>query len=281
MVATDLSERSDRALRRATLLARETGAALSVVNAVDDDKPRHIVERERDDADALLRRLTATLQEVDGVKAKMQVIMGEASEAILQAARENTPDLLVIGQHRRQIFRDIFVGTTAERTIRSVGCPTLMTHAVPVGAYRHVLLTTDLGEASRDAMAAYLKLPLAKQARQSILHVFDVPMLRLFMSHEIPADKKAAHVEDQRAKASRQLSEFLVSAEATDFDPILRCNSTNTSGEILAAAAEAGADLVVVGAQSKQGLERFILGSVAECVLRDARLDILALPSSR
>ena len=68
MVATDLSERSDRALRRATLLARETGAALSVVNAVDDDKPRHIVERERDDADALLRRLTATLQEVDGVR---------------------------------------------------------------------------------------------------------------------------------------------------------------------------------------------------------------------
>ena len=134
MVATDFSERSDRALRRATLLARETGAALTVLHAVDDDRPRRIVEHEQEDAEALLTRLTATLQEVDGVKAAMRVILGEASEAILLATREDTPDLLVIGPHRRQIFRDVFIGTTAERTIRSARCPILMANAAPVGA---------------------------------------------------------------------------------------------------------------------------------------------------
>ncbi|MBF0680086.1 MAG: universal stress protein [Devosia sp.] len=281
MLATDFSERSDRALRRATLLARETGAAMMVVHAVDDDRPKYIVDRDRENAETLLRRLISTLEEVDTVRAEMRVILGEASEAILLAAREETPDLLVIGPHRRQIFRDVFVGTTAERTIRSAQCPTLMANAAPVGSYQHILMTTDLSDRSQDFVAAYMRLQPARSARQSILNVFDAPMLRLVMSHEIPAEEKAAHLKDQRTKASQKLSAFLVSAEATVFKPILRHEVSNASGEILAAASEAGADLVVVGTQSKKGVERFLLGSVAERVLRDAVVDILALPFGR
>lgn len=281
MLATDFSERSDRALRRATLLAREVGAALTLVHAVDDDKPKRIVDRERSDAEAMLRQLTTTLQDVDGVTCETRVILAEPSEAILLAAREGSPDLLVIGPHRRQIFRDVFVGTTAERTIRAVGCPILMANAAPVGAYRHVLVTTDLSEGSRDSISAYLKLDLAKSARHSILHVFDAPMLRLVMSHEIPPEEKEAYLEEQRTNASRLLAEFLASTKASMLAPILRHEKTNASGEILTAALEAGADLVVVGTQSKHGIERFFLGSVTERVLRDSSIDVLAIPASR
>lgn len=278
MVATDFSERSDRALRRATLLAGEVSAALTLVHGVDEDRPRRIVERERIDAESLLAQLTATLQDVDGVKSDMRVMLAEASEAILRAVQEAKPDLLVIGPHRRQIFRDVFVGTTAERTIREVGCPTLMANAAPGGGYRHVLLTTDLSAGSRESIAAYLKLDLARQARHSILHVFDAPMLRLVMAHEIPDDEKAAHLADQRASASTQLRDFLATTDATAFTPLLRHEATSTSREILTAAAEVGADLVVVGTQGKKGVERFFLGSVAERVLRDAAIDVLAIP---
>lgn len=37
MVATDFSERSDLALRRATLLARQYGAGIAPMHTVDDD----------------------------------------------------------------------------------------------------------------------------------------------------------------------------------------------------------------------------------------------------
>ena len=76
---------------------------------------------------------------------------------------EEKPDLLVLGPHRRRIFRDIFIGTTVERTIREADCPVLMANAAPVGPYRHVLLSTDLSEGSRDAMATYLFLNLSKE----------------------------------------------------------------------------------------------------------------------
>ena len=78
MLATDFSERSDRALRRATLLARQFGASLSVVHVVDDDQPSRIVESERNAASGLLRELRNTLQSVDGTTCDTRVILEDA-----------------------------------------------------------------------------------------------------------------------------------------------------------------------------------------------------------
>src|SRR5690606_41997888 len=60
--------------------------------------------------------------------------------------------------------RDVFVGTTAERTIRSVECPVLMVNATPAGQYRHVLQTTDLSVPSRDGLQRFQNLGLGKGA---------------------------------------------------------------------------------------------------------------------
>jgi len=60
LLATDFSERSVRALRRATLLARRFAASLVIIHVVDDDQPRRIVGGERDAASALLGRPAET-----------------------------------------------------------------------------------------------------------------------------------------------------------------------------------------------------------------------------
>ena len=278
LVATDFSERSDRALRRATLMARQSGASLTIVHGLDNDRPPRIVEREKREAESLLSELADTLQTVDEVTCSARVILAEPSQAILQSAREYSPDLLVIGPHRRQIFRDVFVGTTAERTIRAANCPVLMANAAPVGSYRHVVVTTDLSEVSRAAIDAFLRLEIAIQARQSALHIFDAPALRLALSHELPKDEREEYLEECRAAAARELTAFMTSAKAPDLHPLLRYEGNIASHEILAAAKETGADLIVVGTHSKRGLERLLLGSVTERVLRDSTIDVLAIP---
>jgi nucleotide-binding universal stress UspA family protein len=50
--------------------------------------------------------------------------------------------------------------------------------------------------------------------------------------------------------------------------------------EILEAAKEEMADLVVLGTAGRSGLAKFFLGSVAESVLRAADRDVLAVPPS-
>ncbi|SSC70026.1 unnamed protein product [Ciceribacter sp. T2.26MG-112.2] len=281
MVATDFSERSDRALRRATLLARQTGARMTLVTAVDEDRPLRLVEEEKRETETLLRNMRATLRDVDNISCESRLLVAEPSQAIVQFAEETAPDLLVLGPHRRQLFRDIFVGTTAERTIRNVTCPVLMVNAAPVAAYRNVLLTTDLGEASRNAITIYAKMVLANDASHSILHVFDAPMLQLATASTMTEREAKLYIEDTRQKAAGELSSFMGTIGIGGVQPLLRHAATAVNHEILAAAAEISADLIVLANQGKRTLERWLLGSVTETVLRDSTIDVLAIPPAR
>jgi nucleotide-binding universal stress UspA family protein len=281
LVATDFSERSDRALRRATLLASQSGAALTIVHGLDDDRSPRIIESERNEMESLLRDLTSTLTNVDEVKCSWRIVLGEPSQAILTAVEDEKPDLVVLGPHRRRIFRDIFTGTTVERTIRGADCPVLMANAAPVGPYRNILLSTDFSEGSRDAMTTYLSLNLSGESRQSVLHVFDAPMLRLAMSHEISEEEREAYLEDQRSIARLELGEYLAATGLGSARVVLRHDANNLSFEILAAADLARADLIVMATHSKRGMERLLLGSTTERVLRDSEIDVLAIPPAR
>lgn len=281
MVATDFSERSDRALRRATLIARETGAALSLVHVVDDDQPRSIIDAEQDTALALLQEQTATLRRLDGVSSQGYVALGTAFSGIVQSVEQAQPDLLVLGPFRRRVLRDTFIGTTAERTIRQVSCPVLMVNAPPVSAYRSILLTTDLSEGSQRALEIAASVGIAPNAHRSLLLAFDAPVLRLAMSYTIPDEEKKAYLENERAEAARKLAGFLASFRTEHFDSILRHAKATPANEILSVADELSADLIVVGTRGASGFTRLLLGSVAEEILRRAHRDVLAIPPVR
>lgn len=278
MVATDFSERSDRALRRATLLARQFAAAIDLVHVVDADQPRRIVDSERDGAEALLSELAATLGAVDGVSCQTQVILSAPFAGVLQAVEERKPDLLVLGPHRRQVLRDVFIGTTAERTIRNAPCPVLMVNAMPASRYRHVLLTTDLSDGSRDALKCFAELGIGTETLTTAFHVFDAPVMRLAMSDSLPKEEQAHYLKGQAEDAARRLAEFMASAKLAPSRQIVRHEATTAPHEILTAAASENADLIVVSTHGRRGLAKLFLGSVAEQVLRLSTVDVLAIP---
>lgn len=281
LVATDFSERSDRALRRATLLARHAGAKMTLITAVDEDRPRRLIDEEKREAEALLRDMSATIRDVDHTCCEVKVIVAEPSQAIVQFAAEMAPDLLVIGPHRRQLFRDIFVGTTAERTIRNARCPVLMVNSAPAAPYKNVLLTTDLSDGSRDPLASYSRMGLTKYISHSMLYAFDAPMLRLAMTSTMTERERNLHIKAKKEKASSALSTFMGTIEIAGVQPLLRHAGTAVEHEILAAAAEISADLIVLATQGRRGVERWLLGSVTENVLRDSEFDVLTIPPVR
>lgn len=185
---------------QALVLARQSGASLEVIHVVDDDHPRQIVEAERREAEKLLHQLTATLREVDEIPCTSPVMLAAPFLGIVQAVEDANPDLFIIGPHRRQSLRDVFIGTTAERTIRSVACPTLMSNALPAGTYRHILLTTDLSAGSRDALHRFPGLGVGKRARKSLLYIFDAPALDLAFSHSILYGDQQLYLAENRKR---------------------------------------------------------------------------------
>lgn len=281
MVATDFSERSDRALRRATLLARQFGAAISLVHVVDDDQPRRIVEARSSEAVALLQQTAATLGKVDGVTCKTRVILASPFAGILQAIEESDPDLLVIGPHRRKMLKDVFIGTTAERTIRLASCPVLMVNAYPAGNYRNVLQTTDLSDSSREALQRVARLGIVTDASNTLLHVFDAPALRLVMSHTVPKEDRQHYLASEQKTALRNLTEFMSKAKLGNIVPLARQNAAPAHHEILKVAETEKADLIVMSTHGRSGLAKLLIGSVTEHILRTSQLDVLAVPPRR
>lgn len=278
LFATDFSERSDRALRRAVLLARDSKATIDIVHVIDNDRPRRIVDHEAADARDLLAELCASLSDVEAVAATASVLTADPFEGILAAIADNRPDMLVIGPHRRQILRDAFVGTTAERTIRRATCPVLMVNGPPVGPYRHIVVTTDLGASGGQAIRGFLSLGIGTDAQLSALHVFDAPALRLAVSDTLPTDSRQSYLDDAADEARRALARLLAQEDAPRMRPVVSNNSSTTAGEIHKVADRLDADLLVVSAQGKGALARAVLGSVTEQVLASASRDVLVLP---
>lgn len=281
LCATDFSERSDRALRRAMLVAREENAVLDLVHVVDDDRPKQFVDHDATGARALLRQQVATLGSVDGVQGESDVILAEPFEGIVRTTEERRPDLLVLGPHRRQFLRDAFVGTTSERVIRKVACPVLSVNGPPVGPYFQILLTTDLSEASKAAVQRYLGLGIFASANHAILTVFDVLALRLAMSDTLPKEDRDYHVASEAAEAQRNVAILASKLGHSSLQIMVRHRETTVANEILKAAEQMQADLVVMATQNTGGLARMMLGSVTQQVLQNAKIDVLTLPPPR
>ena len=51
--------------------------------------------------------------------------MGPASDAILEAAKTEGADVIVMGTHGRRGFQHLLLGSVAERTLRLATCPVL------------------------------------------------------------------------------------------------------------------------------------------------------------
>ncbi len=280
LVATDFSERSDRALRRATLLAKKHGAQIELLHVIDDDDPRRIVEAKRQHSESLLAKYAETVRKADGVLCGWEIRFASPHVGILDATKAKQPDLLVLGPYRRQILREVFIGTTAERAIRSSDCPVLVVNGVPAGDYARIMQTTDLSEASGRALKHFSTLGMGAGALNSVLHIFDAPALRLARVDTFHSDDRTHYLEVERLTADALLSSFLSTSGLAGLTPVLRHSATTDAHEILEAAQELKADLIVMSTRGRGGIQKMVLGSVAEQVLRSSPIDILAVPPS-
>lgn len=279
LVATDFSSRSDRALRRAVLAARQIGAELTVVHAVDDDQPNYLIEKQRTAASRILEQTITTLARVDQVPSEMHMVVGDAFTGILQAAGEWNPDLIVIGPHRRQ-FLDTFVGTTAERTIRRSRHPILMANAVPSGPYGRSLFAVDFDDASRSAIRAASALNISAASDMIALHLFDAPAVGM-MKRAMEAREAIDHyISRQEARARAEMASLLTECELHSARLRLAPLTGSAATAIRACATDEEADLIVLGTNQRKGIERFVLGSVAQDVLLDATQDVLVVPEN-
>ena len=83
---------------------------------------------------------------------------------------------------------------------------------------------------------------------------------------------------DLRTDARQSLAAFTARLGIEQAEKIVRPEETTVANEILKAAEDLKADLIIVATSGKGAVARMVLGSVAGQVLKDAKCDVLAIP---
>lgn len=280
LVATDLSSRADRAVRRAALVAAAAGAELAILCVVDDDQPESMIAAERHEAAALLARAAEGLPELRAVAPICIVEPGDPFDAILRMADARDADLVILGEHRRRLLRDMLVGTTVERVIRLSRRPVLMVAALPDGPYRRVLAATDLSAASARAIGVAVRSGLCDGASLTLLHAREAPGLGAMAMADLPPAAVSGHVRDVLREARADLLRFIAGLDlpgVTRPEPLVE--NQPPAFAIAEAVKRLRPDLLVIGTAGAGGVARAMLGSVAAEVLRQVACDTLVVPA--
>ena len=278
LVATDFSARSDRAVRRATLVARKLGAALTLIHVVDGEQSDRLVEADRATASDLLAETAATLREVDGIEADWAVKVDDVVSGILLAAEETAAELIVIGPNRRRL-RDIFVGTTVERVVQQSDDPVLIAVDTPSGDYRKALLALDFDEASKSTGRRALAMGVFDHTDVVVMHAFDAPAQGMMRRAMMETEEIEHYVDGEGATASGKLEQLRNELGLPQTEHAVAATTGSPARTILESAQSIGCDLIVLGATQRRGLERALVGSVSANVIRDAHRDILIIPA--
>jgi nucleotide-binding universal stress UspA family protein len=278
LAATDFSPRSHRALRRAGLLAHARGAELALVHVVDDDQPQGLVDMESREAERMLAEQIEAMPELREVQSHPMVVTGDPFDAILRTAAAPRTDLIVMGAHRKQLLRDIFVGTTIERVIRTGPYPVLMVNNEAKGPYRSVMAPVDMSEPSANAIKVADAAGLIGEAYVTLVHAF-FPLAKGKMGMAgVSRASIDEYVASERQKAVDDLATFLAASGFGGRGWSLRVEEGDAFQVISREVEEARPDLLLIGTHGRSGLLKVLLGSVTEEVLRSLNVDILAVP---
>ena len=143
----------------------------------------------------------------------------------------------------------------------------------PVPDIRHVLVAHDFSETSDAALDYALGLAQKLGARVTVVHAYDIP------SHGAPEVLILATdwIQQFEVVAREALDKVIAGVRSRGFDAEPALRKGPAWREINATAAEAKADLIVIGSEGRSGLGRALLGSVAEKVVRTAPCPVLVV----
>jgi nucleotide-binding universal stress UspA family protein len=142
-----------------------------------------------------------------------------------------------------------------------------------MATFKHILVPTDFGDASEQAVSIALDIASKFEAKVTLLHATWLPPYY----YSAYAEGLAWPTDELDAQANKQLDATVAKAKARYpyVDKVLIAGEAWQG--ILETASERAADLIVMGTHGRRGLSRIFLGSVAEKVVRMSPVPVMTV----
>ena len=272
LVAADLSAPSLSALDAAKTLAMQWDAALEIVyvqqppllvapigpDAISLSAPSVMQESSR----IVEERLRKAAVGFPADRLKLRTVRGWPPAALLELARPERADLMVMGTHGYAGLDRLLTGSVAEAVMRRAHIPVL---AVP--ERKRVSDVSRVLAPWNGRPYATRALRWARELARALGATLDVLLVK---------EPGAAFEQDDEA-----LEKQLVSLLGAGSDWTLRTRKGDARAHIVAEANSGRCELAVLSAHRRPFAADFVLGSTIERLMRHSKIPVFAVPSGR
>jgi nucleotide-binding universal stress UspA family protein len=285
LVPIDFSPASLYAIEWAKFIARRTRAMIHFVNVHDFAYPvvngltPPLIGSEAEIKDQLHTDLQKVALSQDLRQAAFHVRAGRAVEQICEVASEIQADLIVLSTHGRTGWERAFLGSTAEKILRHAPCPVFVarerrTRRKAEVQLKKIVVPVDFSECAARGLDYAIGLAQAFRARLALINVIqlhhDLPPVVIYSQSKI--NRWAREV------ARAHMADLL---RATNFGGVkveTEIKIGSPAQKVCRYASKAAADLIVTSTHGRTGLPHVFIGSVAEHMVRYAKLPVLVVP---
>ena len=296
VVGYDDSPQASVALDQALKLAAQFGGEVVVVNVsadsvamalplqsasiapgIDATPVLRSLDRYRSD---LYRRVQARVVD-EPVHVSIEFSANNVAAGILDAAVRWNASAIVLGTHARTGASHALVGSVAEDVVRNTALPTVVVRERTIATpFRRIVVGIDYVEHSPDPSAFSLELARDRAVDVMYCCVIDTKTIGMPAGDLVfdPTDLIAS----TRASAEGMLAAAVAAANAVDVFPQREvADSNDIAAGILDVARRFGAHAIVVATHHRGGIERLIVGSTAESLMRHSQVPVVVVPPNR
>lgn len=217
-----------------------------------------------------------------GVPCRVMQELGHPVAGIMNVAKREKADLIVVGSRGLCGMKEMFLGSVSNGVLHHAPCSVLIVRGEnaphnPDG-FRRILLASDGSEDACKATRAAVAMAQGFATSLTVLDVFDPSLYPLADVAEANPDDSINRMDLERY-AAHEFEGIEKSARESAGEAEVYCDVQHRSGHaaktIVAFADEQQSDLIVVGSRGMGGFAEMMLGSVSSYVAHHARCPVL------
>lgn len=295
LVTHDFSECSHTALDYGVEFAVENRAELhflhvevlhdDVLKSSEPEKTKAELLREalRKDILSSLEKQGMQFTDLDVIKYSV-LRNASAGQAILKYCTDYEIDLVVMGTHGRRGLRRTLIGSVAEEVVRLAPCDVFtvrenLEFASLEEGLRRITVPIDFSSYSRQALIYGKELAASFEAELDLVHVVEDKL------HPIFQNAGATSIYDLHPEIEKNATDALEALHDETPGPDVPVRYVVLRGhpvhEIVDWTENQPCDMVVISTHGHSGLERTILGSVTERVVRHAACPVITVHAGK
>jgi nucleotide-binding universal stress UspA family protein len=280
LLPVDGSEHAAKIVHHAAELAQWTAATIQVVFVADTTRDSvtvvggDVVDALEREGERIVSDVADTLEAL-GVEHGTDVVQGNPAPTIVDYAEQYDYDQIVLPTHGRTGISRYLLGSVTEKVVRLSAVPVLTARmqsdeqlSFP---YENLLIPTDGSPASTAAARHGLALAATLDATVDILSVVDDTSLG-------PDVRSALSADELERPATEAVEAVVAEAEEHEVAHVETRVEQGPPAEVIREYIEANEiHAVVMGCSGRRGVDRILLGSVAEKTVRSAPVPVITV----